>query len=369
MKDEKQTPEYSRKDISSTEVELEITIPKDVLDKTYKTELENASKDFNAKGFRPGKAPKEMTEKAYGTKALESALSKVMPSMAVMVLRKEEILPVAPLEYKIENLDPSKPVKFKAVASVIPSFKIPSLKSLNVKRENAEVEDKEIDSFMKKLWQEHKGKAKNMDDKWVKETAKKLGFKSETKKDFEEEIKEAMKIQKQNIVNQQYSSAILAAAIKAAKIDVPDKAVEFEAEERERSFQEQLKQMKVSEEQFCQIRGVTMEQLKEQWKKDSLEALQNDIFLSQYSKDRKVEVTDDELKAEIDMIRAQSKDSEKSEELFDNEQWKSYIQRVLLKRKSFASFLREADPKVFAERPAPGNKIDKKSETSTGKGK
>lgn len=357
--------DYKRNDKSSTEIELEIPVPEKLFSEVYDDVFKNVAKDVRVKGFRPGKAPKDMVESSHSKEILEETMKNVMPLLSAQIMKEEKIMPVAPLTYEIVSTDKPKNVKFKAVISVIPPFKLPNLKKIKIQKESTEVKDAEVDSFIKRLWQERKGKHKNMDDKWVKEIAPAIGFKVETLKDLKAQVKKAMEVEKERIVMQKYGSDILAEAVKMAGIEVPEAAVKFEAADRERSFNDQLSQMKVAPEQFCQIRGVTMEQLREQWEKDSKTALENDVFLRQYSEERKVEVTEDELKAEIDHILKQNKDQ--SKDLIDNERWRGYIRNVMIKRKSYTAFLIEVDSATFSAKPKAAEETTKEADKASKK--
>jgi len=354
-------PKYTRVNKSSTEIELDITVTRKLFDETYKVELAKISQNVRIQGFRPGKAPVKMVEASHGKKAIEEVLNKIMPGLTVQAMTKEKIQPVIPVTYEIVSMDKSSDVVFKAIIHVMPEIKIPSLKKIKVEKEAVKVEAKELEGVIKKLWQDHKGDAKNMDDAWVKKISPKLGFKSSTIKELEPEIKNAVLLQKKRIIEERYSSDILKKAIELTKVEIPEAVVLYEMKERELSFNEQLEKMKVSVDQFCQIRGVTIDQLRDQWKKDSHEALKNDAFLAAYSRERKITISDDEIEGEIKLIKSRSKDKgseDSNSEIFANPQWKGYIKRVLLKRKSFAAFLSEVGGTDSPAEP-------KKSETKT----
>ncbi len=345
--------DYKRNDKSKTEIELEVTIPQKDFQKAYKAELDELAKTVRIKGFRPGKAPKDMVEASHGKEATEKAIDKLVPEYTVAALRKEELIPAIPVTYDIVSADPKKGLNFKAKITIVPEVKLPDLKKVRkgVKMEPDEATDKEVETFLKQAWEQHKGKHKNKDDKWAAEVAKKLGFKSQTMKEWKKEIKDAISKQKKNIVRQKYTKDLLSKAIEMSGIEIPDSAREYEAAQREKSFEEQLKQMNVSPEQFCQIRGTSMEELREQWKKDSKDAWENDVFLAAYAKDRKIEVTPEELKAEIDYVKKNSKDQDQKvdDKVFEDVQWQEYIRRVVLKRKSFKEFLEEVDSETFKQ--------------------
>jgi FKBP-type peptidyl-prolyl cis-trans isomerase (trigger factor) len=299
------------------------------------------------KGFRKGKAPKEFAESSVMVQAQQSALEELLPKYAIEIMKQEDIQPAAPLSYEIESVDLSKGAKIKAIISVVPEFKLPDLKGIKskVKKQSTSVSDKEVNDVIKHLWEEHRGKSKNKDDKWAKSVSKKIGIESENMKDFESQLKDSIKNEKERLVAQKYSSDLLAKTIETAKVEVPEAMIHMETHAREDSFSKQMEQMKMSADQFCKMRGVTMDQLKEQWEKDSKEALLSDIFLSKYAQEKGLKVEADDLKAEIEIIKSRSPNADSK--VFDNPQWKKYIERVLLKRKAHQAFLEEIDPDFF----------------------
>lgn len=339
--------EYKRTNKSKTVIEIVFDITKEDLKKGYDKHVDSLSKGVNMKGFRKGKAPKEMAETSVSMEAQQKALEEILPKYAIEIMEKEDISPSAPLSYEIESVDMNKGAKIKATISVVPSFKIPSLSGIKgkVKKQPTSVSQKEIDEVIDHLWKDHRDKAKNKDDKWVKSVSKKIGLTAESMDDLKKELEKSITGEKERLVAQKYSTDVLMKAIEMAKIEVPEAMVHMEMHAREDSFNKQLEQMKISAEQFCQIRGLTMDQLREQWEKDSRDALLSDIFLSKFAEDKKITVEEKELKAEIEMIKKRS--PEQKNELFDNEQWKKYIKRVLLKRKAHQAFLEEVDSDFF----------------------
>ncbi len=331
---------YTRKNRSNTEIELEITIPKEVFSKAYKDQLTKQVKDSQIKGFRKGNAPTELVEKNAGSEALEKAVVELMPKYTVDVIEKEKIMPAGLPLYQIKQVAKDNDAIFVALIPVIPEFKVADVTKLGVKEESTSVEDKEVEDVLKRLWQEHKGKSKNMDDEWAKTVATSHGFQGKTLKEFREEIRNAIVMQKANVVKQKYATDLLNAAIEKSGLEVPEILVQREAYERETAFREDLNRLGVTEQQFTTLRNVTMEQLRAQWLKDSMDALRADIFLNKYAEVKGIKVEKSELDKEIDAIKKSNPKAKP--ELFDSEQWQRYIERVVLKRKAYAEFLKEA---------------------------
>lgn len=358
MNKTKQDLNYEREDRSDTEVALKVTLPYKGFNKEYKKLLKKKRENVEIKGFRKGNAPMDMVENMHGQEVKQKALNSIMTEKATQVVREEDLAPVAPLSYELEEFDEDEGIVITIVVPVLPDFEIPDVSKLEVEREEVEVTEKEVDDVLDRLWKEHKGDHDNMDDEWVKDIAKKLNFKSETLEDFKKEIEEAVKAQKQMVVEQNFQTALLEKAVEESGLEVPEALLDYEMKQREATFQDQLKKMNIDEEQFCKIRNVTMEDLKKQWKKDSLKALEQDVFLLEFAKQHDVEVEEDELEAEVNMIRSKNPDA--PEETFDNPTWRSYIQRVVLKRKAFRKFMEEAG-ELKVEGQSSGSKTKKKS--------
>ncbi len=330
---------YTRNNKSRTLLEFEITIPKKDFKKKYDEELKRLSKKVELKGFRKGKAPVDMVEKTTGTEAIKSALEFLMPRYAVEVVKQENIMPVANLEYEAASANPDSDIIFKVFVPVIPEFKMTDLKKIKAKKEGVMVTDKEVDEQLKHFWVTYKGESKNMDDAWVKSFAGKIGLKAKTLDELKKELKDEIRKAKEGIAQKKYAADLLTEAIHKSEIEVPDALIMQEAGEREHSFMHSLEDMKVTLKEFLNIRNITIEQLREQWWKDSLEALENDVFLNAYAKERSIKVSEAELNEEIKRIKEANKNAEAS--LFDNPEWRRYIEHVMLKRRAYEMFLKE----------------------------
>jgi FKBP-type peptidyl-prolyl cis-trans isomerase (trigger factor) len=344
-------PEYTRDDKSATEINLDVTAPTDQFEKVYDSELKKLAKEVDIKGFRKGKAPLEMVEKSKGREALENTLRVLMPKLTVMVLQEEDLQPVIPITYEVLSIEDKDNIKFRAKVVLLPEFDVPNLDKVEIEKESTDVEDKEIESVIKRLWEEHRGDAKNKDDAWVKQISPKLGLEASNMEELKKKLRKSVKMEKERIAAQNYGNQALQKAIELADLEVPQGAVDFEMAERERSFKQQLEQMDATVEQFCKIRGLSEEELKKQWRKDSRKALENDVFLSKYADEREIEVTKDELKEEIEKIKQRSPEKA-DEKTFQNPQWRSYVRRVVLKRKAYQAFLDEVGVEL-PKRPSP----------------
>ncbi len=329
---------HKRKDINSSTIELEITIPKDSFTKSYNTILDREAKTFQIKGFRKGAVPRELVEKSLKDQVLQEVFERIAPVYTAQAITVENIDIVAPPAYKeIEPVDINKDITFKVDITIMPTFKIGDLKKIKVDTKEVKVEDKEIDEIIEQFNKQSGTKIKSGSKKWIEMVAKQIG--KEDIKDMDTlkaELKKLLKEQKDNIVKKENESSALKQAIELSKIEIPQNAIQFEAYERENNFMKTLEQRKIALDAFLKANDLTVEVMREMWNKDAKEALETDLFLRTYAVENKLDITDEELQKEIEEIK---KGNPNSSHNYDDKQWQEYIKRVLVKEKAFKNFI------------------------------
>ncbi len=117
------------------------------LDKAF----EKRNKNAKIAGFRPGKAPKDVYIKHYGTESLYlDATNSVLNKAYAEMLKKENLIPVTEPKVDIKSVDDNK-VEFIFTVITKPEVKIKKYKGLNVKKDEVKVTKKEIDEEIKHL--------------------------------------------------------------------------------------------------------------------------------------------------------------------------------------------------------------------------
>lgn len=340
---------YKRKDINDYTFELEITIPEDSYKKSYDLLLTEYAKDLDIKGFRKGKVPSDMVSDQVKEVVKFEAFEKLAPMYINTAITKENLQPIAPPDYKktpklLEGLD----IHFIITITTMPDFKLGDMKKVKITKEDVAIKDEEVQKALDDLKQSQKTKEKEMNDKWAKEIGKLLGDeKIKTLDDLKGKIKNALKVQKEHYLLHQMQDEAIKGAIKVSKIEIPQPAIDFEAREREKYFNEDMQKKGINIEDFLKANNITIEKMRELWKKDAEEAIQTDVFLTLYANTKKIGVTEKELKEKIASIKKEKADADKS--IFENEQWKEYIKKVQRKEKAFRAFIEEVLGKDFLD--------------------
>ncbi len=137
--------------LSPVMVELEIKIPAT----TVKTELDKAystlQKRAHVRGFRPGKAPRDVLSRIYGQQVVSDVVNQLVNDVLPKVLVEKTLTPVSQPSVEAGVLDAKEPFSFKARFEVTPDIEEVKYEGFKLERPKAEVEDAEVDAELEKL--------------------------------------------------------------------------------------------------------------------------------------------------------------------------------------------------------------------------
>lgn len=332
---------YTKKDINEYTFELTLTIPQDNFKKSYDLLLQNYVKDTDIKGFRKGKVPTNMISNPIKDVVKLEAFERLAPLYVNTALNKENLEPIAPPQYKempkfLDGLDTS----FTVTVTIMPKFKLGDTKKIKVKKEKVEISEKEVQDAIDDLKKTQKTDEKEINDKWAEEIGKVINIENvKTLNDLKERVKDTLTKQKEHYQLHQLQDEALKKGIEISKINIPEVAINFEASERERAFTEDMQSRGVKIDDFLKANNITIEKMRELWLKDAKDALEADTFLTLYSQEKSVSISDEELEKKIEAIKNTQPNADKN--IFNNPQWREYIRNVEKKEKGFKLFVEE----------------------------
>jgi len=333
---------YERKDIDKSTIELKITIPKDSFKKSYESLLQEELKKADIKGFRKGKVPANLVEPEISGTVKVKTFEKLVPLYVTTALQKEDINPIAPPVYKdFPDFSKDVDIVFSMDVTVMPEFKLGNLKKLKIEKDEAKISKKEVEDALESILKNNDTKSKELNDEWAKEIIKKLDIKDvKDLKELRKYVEDTLKKQKEHILSHKREDSAFEQAVKISNIEIPENAVKYEAEERERAFTHDMEHKGVNVDDFLKANNITLEKMRELWMKDAQQALESDIFLKLYAKEKNIKFTDEELAIRIEELRKNApKDTDPK--IFENEEWKEYIRKIGEKEKAFNEFIKE----------------------------
>ena len=130
----------------ANEVKLEFTVEAEKFDNAIQDVYKKNAKYFNIPGFRKGKAPFKMVEKAYGIKIFyEDAFNEVATEAYAKGIEDNKIDAVSKPEIDIVQIESGKDLIFTAVVQTKPEVTLGKYKGIEIKKVEYNVSDKDIE--------------------------------------------------------------------------------------------------------------------------------------------------------------------------------------------------------------------------------
>jgi len=134
----------------ANEVKLEFTVEAEKFDAAIQTVYSKNAKYFNIPGFRKGKAPFKMVEKAYGIQIFyEDAFNEVAGEVYTKAIEENKIEAVSKPEIDIVQIEAGKDLIFTAVVQTKPEVKLGNYKGIELKKVEYNVSEEDVEHELK----------------------------------------------------------------------------------------------------------------------------------------------------------------------------------------------------------------------------
>ncbi len=146
-------------DIKTTELEpcryrVDVEVPATDVDRAIKIVQGEFGRKIKIPGFRPGRAPRHLITRRYADAIADDVRQKLVRSgLETLLARSEFELATMPelAENDMSAIESGRPFSFSLEFDVSPSFELPEYKGMKLSYEKADVEDGDVDSFIKDL--------------------------------------------------------------------------------------------------------------------------------------------------------------------------------------------------------------------------
>jgi len=123
---------------------LKVEFSAEEIQKEYDESLTMYAKHGTVKGFRPGKAPRDMVRRLYDKKILEGLDEHLLAKGFHQAMKEHKIDSVAELDLQKSELRADAPFTFSLTLDVAPEFELPTYKGLEVEAKKVEIADEAI---------------------------------------------------------------------------------------------------------------------------------------------------------------------------------------------------------------------------------
>ena len=139
-----------------------------------------------------------------------------------------------------------------------------------------------------------------LDDEFAQEVSSEF----DTLAEYKESVKKNLEEQKKNEVRRAQEDEALQKIIDKSKMDIPEAMIDTQCETMIEEFAQRIAQSGLTLEQYLQFSGTTIDGMKEQVRPEALTRIQSSLVLEQIAKEENIEVTDEDIDAEIEKMAA-----------------------------------------------------------------
>lgn len=266
-------------------VELTITISWNQVKKAYDEAVESLAKETEVKGFRKGKAPRNLVEEQLDKgRIYEVVLKNLLPTAYVEAVREHNLTPIVNPQVTPMAMEEGKDWVIRAKTTERPKVELGNYKEEVRKALAAE-----------KIW---------------------VPGKSESQSQEEATQAEEKKMAK-----------IFDTLLAKVGLEVPTMLVEEEVNRMLSRLLDQTQRLGITVEQYLTSTGKTSEQIRQEYRKTASDSIKLELILSAIAEKEGVEVPDSQVEA---MIAATPDEAAKSK--LNNPAEKAYIRQLLRKR-------------------------------------
>jgi trigger factor len=131
--------------------EIELEIPALEVKQEWDRVVTQYSSRAKIRGFRPGKAPKDMIKRMYYPDIQETLINNLVPRALNKELSEKKINPVGTPVISDLHFKEDEPLRFKATIEIFPEFSLPEYTGIKVQKKKSSVTEKEVKESLEEL--------------------------------------------------------------------------------------------------------------------------------------------------------------------------------------------------------------------------
>ena len=275
--------------LPNSELKITTTIENSKVAASYEKIVEEIVKNSDIKGFRKGKAPKEVVlEKADVSKIHGEVISDLLKTYYPQILKEKSIFPYSNPKIDVKEFEIDKDFIFEAIVATKPEVKIGDYKKI-----------------IKKLYVEKEKEFKKAQS---------------DVKEGEEAPKEMPELTAEDIVN---------AIVEESKIDLSELMINEETDRLLERFINQIRQLNLNVDQLLKAQNKSYDDLLADHKKIAENNIKSEFILNEIIKDQKLEASEEEM---VEFASNLGDENLKNQLLNTSEKW--YLKAMIEKNKA-----------------------------------
>ncbi len=342
-------------------VEIQIMVPWSDLESKWNETLKKLAQEVELPGFRKGTAPLELVEQRILTQVQQELLKVVMPDSLMQALQGTDIVPIDYPQYQLISFARGQDLKFNARVTERPKVSVGDYKSIKVVRPPLkEVTNEEVNKIIQDLF--NRWKVRQVGTQQVSESTNQGGaqgsvnFNSTTVdsvtpqsatpivepndefakgvgatslEDLKTKIKQDLDAENKYNNELDYEEEILKKIEYITTVDIPEVLIQDELSRMLLSLQRNITERGLLLDEYLKTQNKTLEQLKQEWRPQAEQNVRMELGLAEIARLERVNISDEELQAEIDKIQDQKVKSQ-----FNQQEPRMHLRHALRQTKT-----------------------------------
>ena len=318
-------------------VEIQITVPWADIEPMWNAVLQQMAQEVEISGFRKGTAPLPMVEQQLGNKLQDEVFKQVMPQSLMQALEGTTIVPIDYPQYQITNFQKGNQLQFTAKVTERPTITIGDYKTVKANKPPVKpVNDEEVNKIIDELFRRWKMKnpqpvAQSQSQPGQSGMGGSLSFNqpsanssapsatpaevnepndtfaqgvgAQSLADLKTKIRQDLENEAKYNNELDYEEAILQEVEKITTVDIPEVLIQDELNRMLVSLQRSVTERGLLLDEYLKTQNKTVDQIKNEWRPQAEKNVRMELGLSEIARSEGINISDDELQAEIDKIQ------------------------------------------------------------------
>ncbi len=131
--------------------DLKVIIDKKTMDSYLNDKYEEIKKNFTLKGFRPGKAPREIIKRQFGDAIMGEVLDKVLKDTSTKALEENKIRPALQPKIDLKTYGEGKQLEYIIKVTELPQIDTKQLSNIKFDDYKVKLETKHTEERLKEI--------------------------------------------------------------------------------------------------------------------------------------------------------------------------------------------------------------------------
>ena len=139
------------KNIKGLNKEIQVFVDKKTIETYMNEKYEEVKNQVVLKGFRPGKVPKEILKKQFGTSIYGEVLDKVLKETSTKALKDNNIKPAGQPKIDLKSHGEDKDLNYVISVTEFPKVELKSIENIKVDEYTVKIDSKETEDRIKEI--------------------------------------------------------------------------------------------------------------------------------------------------------------------------------------------------------------------------